>query len=84
MSAAARARSHRPPADVAPWHRAQRLGIDTTGLAFGHPGCGAHAPNEHIALRDLARGRAAYAAILFRIARRAAEAAAADAPRDEL
>jgi acetylornithine deacetylase/succinyl-diaminopimelate desuccinylase-like protein len=59
-----------------------RLGVDTTGLAFGHPGCGAHAPDEHIALRDLARGRDAYAAVLFRIARLAREGRAA--ARDEL
>jgi acetylornithine deacetylase/succinyl-diaminopimelate desuccinylase-like protein len=48
----------------------RHLGIDTTGLAFGHPGCGAHAPNEHIALRDLSRGRYAFAALLFRVAAR--------------
>ena len=60
-----------------------RLGVDTTGLAFGHPGCGAHAPDEHIALRDLARGRDAYAAVLFRVARIAAEGKAA-AGHDEL
>jgi acetylornithine deacetylase/succinyl-diaminopimelate desuccinylase-like protein len=59
----------------------RHLGIDTTGLAFGHPACGAHAPNEHVALRDLARGRYAYAALLFRIARRA-EAAAAERAAD--
>ena len=57
--------------------RAQHLGIDTTGLAFGHPGCGAHAPDEHLALRDLRRNQDAYAAILFRIARIAAEERAA-------
>ena len=59
---------------------AHRLRVDTTGLAFGHPGCGAHAPDEHIALRDLARGRDAYASVLFRIARLAREGRT----RDEL
>jgi acetylornithine deacetylase/succinyl-diaminopimelate desuccinylase-like protein len=59
----------------------QHLGIHTTGLAFGHPGSGVHAPNEYIALRDLARARTAYASILFRIAKHAAAAATA---HDEL
>ena len=66
----------------------QHLGIDTTGLAFSHPGCSVHAPDEHVAVRDLARGRAAYAAVLFRIARAAehaaALAAAASLQREEL
>lgn len=47
---------------------AARLGAATTGLAVTHPGCGPHAPDEHVAAADLDRGRDAYAAVLFRLA----------------
>lgn len=45
----------------------EHLRAHTTTLAFGYSGNSVHAPNEHMAIRDLKRGVEAWAAILFRL-----------------